>query len=106
MQMVDQKAFMDGLRCMYYLKVVGSNSITPSVNTMQQCNEYNYAHYEFLLLCLVYVPDRLHSVLQILNPCFSQIWHAQRDMAEVTSLRIFFNHSWLFDKLKTKAYLE
>ena len=29
------------------VKVAGSASILPSVNNMQVCNEYNYAHYEF-----------------------------------------------------------
>ena len=75
LQTVDQKAFMDELRCMYYLKVVGLPSIIPSVNTMQLCNEYNYAHYEF----------HYHSVLHTLNPCFSQIW--------LRSLQISHAHS-------------
>ena len=49
------------------LKAAGSSFILPSVNNMQLHNECNYEFYYN-----VCVSNRLCSVLQILDLCFSQ----------------------------------
>ena len=65
--------------------------------------KFGCAHSKFRMHTL---DKHAHHPSIIFSFCLSKMVVHRRDMAEVPSLGIFFNHSWLFDKLKTKAYLE